>query len=187
MKSLRVRQPGLVDREVGHHRHAVVLDLAKAQRPVGAGVVVDERRQHVLPVLRDARRAVLGEMGEENSRSCTSLCASTLPCASSHSTDARQCSALAVRVPAGGVGAAEAVHAAPAPAAGTAVSRHLDVQQDDVDAVEEVQVDVHHLQRDGRVADAWDDAHRGDVWRRKTRIGEPVVASPLLRCARPSP
>ena len=46
---------------------------------------------------------------------------------------------------------------------GQVVGRHLDVEQHDVDAVEEVQVDVHHLQRDRSVADARDDAHRGDV------------------------
>ena len=69
----------------------------------------------------------------------------------------------AVGVPAGRVGAAEAVHQLLGQRQRQLVAGDLDVEQHDVHAVEEIQVDVHHLQRHRRVAGARLHAHRGDV------------------------
>ena len=58
----------VVQRQVAHHRHAVVLDLAVAQRARPVRVVAHQRLQHEGPVRGDARRAVLGHMRQEQRR-----------------------------------------------------------------------------------------------------------------------
>ena len=163
MKSAARQQARLVDREVRHHRHAVVLDLAEAQQPFLARVVIDERGEHVVPVLRDARRTMLGQVRQERA-------ALLRVAARQHRTlrvepfDAGQAvHRLAVAVPAGGVGPSEAVHQLLRERQLEVAGGDLDVQQDDVDAVEEVQVDMDDLQGDRRVAGPRHDAHRRDV------------------------
>ena len=51
----------VVHREVGHQRHAVVLDLAVADQALLVGMVGHQRLQQERPVRSDARRAVLAD------------------------------------------------------------------------------------------------------------------------------
>ncbi len=91
------------------------------------------------------------------------------------------------RVPAGRVGAAEAVQQLLRLRQRQVVGADLDVEQDHVDVVEEVQVDVHDLQRDRRVAGPRHDAHRGDVAAAEhphRRVGGRVAAAALRRALR---
>ena len=117
----------------------------------------------MVPVGRDARRAVFGHVGEEG-LAALGVAARQHPAVGAepgHLGGAVQ--GLAIGVPSPRVGAAEAVHQLLRLREWQVVGRHLHVEQHDVDAVEEVQVDMHHLERHRCVAGPRHDLHRGDV------------------------
>ena len=97
------------------------------------------------------------------SRCCASERDSTLPSARQPFDAAHAVQRLALRVPAAGVGAAEAIEELLRLRQAQVVGADFDVEQHHVDVEEEVQVDVHDLQRDRRVAGPRHDAHRRDV------------------------
>ena len=97
------------------------------------------------------------------SRSCASERASTAPAASRNSTLAMQCSAWPMRVPAGRVGAAEAVQQVLRLRQRQVAGADLHVQQHQVDVQEEVQVDMHDVQQQRRIAGLRHHAHLGHV------------------------
>jgi hypothetical protein len=155
--------PRIVQRQVGHDGHAVVLDLPVAQRAGLVGVVGDERAHQVGPVRRDARRAVLRHVLQEGlallrvgAREHAAVGAQ--PFHAGHAVQRR-----AVGLPAGGVGAPEAVEDLLRLRKAQVVRAHLQVEQHHVDVEEEVQVAMDHLQRDGRIARAGHHAHGRDV------------------------
>ena len=153
----------VVERQIGHQRHPVVLDLAIAQPPVVARGVGHHRLEQEGPVRRDARRAVLADVGEEG-LALLRVGAHPHLAVGAQPLDARHAvQRPALRVPARRVAAAEAVQHLVRLREREVVGADLDVEQHHVDVEEEVEVDVDDRERDRRVAAARGHAHRSDV------------------------
>ncbi len=160
---MRVSAARLVHRQVGHGRHAVVLDLAEAQRAGPARMVADQRLEHEGPVRGNARRAVLGHVrqegiavlrigtGQHGAGGVEEL----------HAVHAVQ--GTAHRVPAGRVGAAEAVQQVLRLLQWQIAGADLHVQQHQVDVQEEVQIDMHDVQQQRHITRLRYHAHLRDV------------------------
>ena len=137
----------IVQRQVGHQRHAVVLDLTVAQGARALGMVTHQGFKQERPMRGEARRAVFRHMGQE-AASVLRVGFGQHPAVEAkpfHVAHAMQRAAL--RVPAGRVGAPEAVQHVLRLLQRQVGAGHLDVQQHQVDVEEEVQVDVDDVER----------------------------------------
>ena len=158
------REPAwIVERQIGHHRHPVILDLAVAQQPGRVGMVADQRLHDEVPVRRDARCAVLGNMRDEGASllrvgARQHAAVGRQPLDAGHAVERR-----AVLVPARRKGAAKAVEQLLRLRQAQLVGKDFEVQQHHVHVEKEIQVAMRHRERDGRVAGLRHQPHGGDV------------------------
>ncbi|MNK66747.1 hypothetical protein D3C87_860720 [compost metagenome] len=153
----------VVQRQVGHHRHAVVLDLAVAQHAGVVRMVAHQRLHQVGPVRGDARCAVLGHVRQEGVALLRvgggeHAAVGVQPLDAGHAVQGG-----AVGLPARRVGAAEAVEDVLRLRQAQVVGADLEVEQHHVDVEEEVQVAVNHVEGDRRLAGVRHQPHGRDV------------------------
>ncbi len=136
----------LVQRQIAQLRHAVVLDLPVAQRAGLVRLVAHQRLQQPGPVGGDARRAVAADMGHEQLALVGIGLRQHLPVVAQPLGAGQAVQRLPVRVPAGRVAAAEAVHQFLRLGQRQVVGADFDIQQHQIEIEEKIQIDV----RDGR-------------------------------------
>ena len=153
----------VVDRQVGHQRHAVVLEQPVADRAFAIGMLEHQRLQQERPVRRYARRPVLADERQKLLALRRVGCREHGPIGRQPLDLVHAVQALTVVFPGRGVGAGEPVKRVFRFVQGEVLAEHLDVQQHDVDVVEEVQVDMSNGQRDRHATGAGREPHRRDV------------------------
>ena len=146
----------LVHAEVSHDRHAVILNLAIAQRARLPRVIADQRLQHERPVRCRARRAVLADVLQERVALLGVGAGQHLAGCIEPFSAGQTMQRLAVGVPSGWVAAAKAVQQLLRLRQRQVVGADLNVEQHKVNVVEKVQInvlDIEHNRREPRLRD----------------------------------
>ena len=153
----------VVEREIAHHRHPLVLDFAVPQAAALVGLVRYQRAQQIRPVRRDVGGTMLADVGEiarpvlvigrredlaGGGKPFHAL--GTVPSASA---------GLPVRR----IRAADAVHRIQRTRERKVVSNQFQREDRNVDVIEEMQVDVRHIEKRRRVVAGEADAGLRDV------------------------
>jgi hypothetical protein len=138
----------IVQRQVRHHRHPVVLDLPVAQRAFAVRMIRYQRLEQPGPVRCDTRRTLVMHEREKlvailrvGARKDRAVCCQPLNLR-------HRMQRVALCVPPGRISAPEAVQQFLRLREREVVRLQLHVEQHDIDVVEEVEVDVNDLERE---------------------------------------